>query len=464
MKRYLALLLSVLVVSCGGGGGDSGGNTGGSAATSTPATTGASTGDTGSRSTTPGDTPSGGDSGGGGGTDTSSLPQPGTRVEENDTAVTLTGEWTNTSPRMGWSGGAAVQSSVAGATATISFKGTSIRWLSARGRDMGVARVSIDNGPAKEVNLRQNTGVIVRTPAITIHDLSDGPHTLKIEVVSGVVWVDAFDVQPQTTVSHWQETNPGLIYSAGWTKASTDQPWSGNGARNPPELPPTAQETYTAGETLTVPFRGTAISWVGYRGPDGGIAVVQIDGGAPIEVDTYSPSIKYQEVVFTATGLADTNHTLTITATGGSNPASTAARIVVDALEVMTPGRRYENDDPAVTYDADGWNLNHIARFWSGGSAATSNVNGNSATFSFTGTSVSVIGCRKGTAGGTARFYIDGVLVSEIRMKETYPIEGYQVTVFRIDGLTNSAHTLKVEVASPTGGSYVVVDAFDVHP
>ena len=37
------------------------------------------------------------------------------------------------------------------------------------------------------------------------------------------------------------------------------------------------------------------------------------------------------------------------------------------------------------------------------------------------------------------------------------------MTVFRADGLTNGPHTLTIEVTS-TGGSYVVVDAFDVHP
>jgi len=37
-----------------------------------------------------------------------------------------------------------------------------------------------------------------------------------------------------------------------------------------------------------------AISWIGYRGPDGGIALVQVDGGAPSEVDTYSPTAKFQ--------------------------------------------------------------------------------------------------------------------------------------------------------------------------
>jgi hypothetical protein len=84
--------------------------------------------------------------------------------------------------------------------------------------------------------------------------------------------VDAFDIEPGTTVSHWQDTNPGLQYSGAWSKSSTAYNFSGSGVSNLPELPVTAQETQAAGAAVTVPFRGIAINWIGYRGPDAGIA------------------------------------------------------------------------------------------------------------------------------------------------------------------------------------------------
>ena len=451
MKRYIALLLSALVISCGGGG-DGGSTSGGASA----GDGGASLGD-------------GGASVDDGGTGSDRTPAvAGARIEESNVAVTLDSRWTNADARFGWSGGAAVQSDVAGATASFTFTGTSVRWLGVRGRNAGMARVSIDGGPAREVDLWSNP-FDVRAPIVTLYDLSDGPHTLTIEVVSGLVVVDAFDVQPQTTVSHWQDTDPNAKFSAGWTKASTALPWSGNGARNAPELAVTAQETYTTDETVTLPFRGTAISWIGYRGPDGGIALMQVDDGAPVEVDTYSPTAKFQAELFTATGLADANHTLKITATGRRNPASSAPRIVVDAFEVMTPGRRYEEYERSITRSSSGnpelphWHRNP-ARVWSEGRASTSNQTGATLTFRFTGTSVSWIGCEKASAGGTANVYIDGVFVREVRLKESYPIEGYQMTVFRQDGLANGPHTLMIEVTSRNDGPYVVVDAFDVHP
>jgi hypothetical protein len=431
MKPHIAVLLAGLLVSCGGGGGSS---TGASAS----------------------------GSGGGG-----ALAGVAGRVEESDPAVTLRGTWAPSDSAYGWSGGSAVQSGVAGATASVAFSGTSIRWLGSRGRAMGIALVSVDGGPAKEVDLFARPVDEAHSDIVTISDLSNGPHTLTITVTGrqnteaqgNVVVVDGFDVQPSTTVSHWQDTDPNAHFSAGWTKSAQGFPWSGSGVSNPPELPVTAQETTTTGATVTLPFRGTAISWIGYVGPDGGIATAQIDGGAPTQVDTYSPTAKYQPVVFMASGLADTNHTLTITATGQKNPASTSARIVVDAWDVMTPGRRYEEGDPSITFTGR-WDPRDT-RVWSEGHSLVSNETGATATFSFTGTSVSWIGCEKASASGRARIYLDGVFQREVYLGQSYPIEGYQMTIFRADGLANGPHTLTIEVVNTDGG-YVVVDAFDV--
>lgn len=432
MKRSIVLLLAGLglLVSCGGAG--DGENSGASA------------------------------SGGGG-----SVAGVGAHAEESDPSVTLTGGWTAANSAWGWSGGNAVQSSTAGAKATITFSGTSVRWLGSRGRAMGIALVSVDGGPATEVDLFARPMDEAHSPIITIGDLGAGQHTLTIEVAGranseaqgNAVVVDAFDVQPGFTVSHLQDTDPNAQFSAGWTKSEEGFPWSGSGVSNFPELPVTAQETTVAGATVTLPFRGTAISWVGYTGPDGGMATVQIDGGAPAQVDTYSATAKYQPVVFTAGGLADGNHTLTITATGQKNAASTSTRIVVDAFDVINPGRRYEEFEGVVF--ANGFWDPRDTRVWSGGHALVSKDTGATATFTFTGTSVSWIGCEKSSAGGTANVYIDGVLRQEVRLHQSYPIEGYQMTVFRADGLAPGTHTIMIQVTS-TDQSYVVVDAFDV--
>jgi hypothetical protein len=360
-----------------------------------------------------------------------------------------------------------MQSTVAGTTASFTFTGTSVTWIGRRSRGSGIALVRVDGGPGIEVDLFSRPNEI-RTPVITLNGLSNGKHTLTIEVTgrqntladSNLVVVDAFDVQAPI-VSHLQETDPDVIFSAGWVQDDSSS-WSGGGVTtfSDPAMGG-ASVTDTAGAKVTLTFRGTSIRWSGYRGPDAGIARVQVDGGAASEVDTYSPKQKFQEVLFTATGLADAKHTLTIEATGLKNDASIGTKIVVDAFDVTTPGRRFEEGDPAITYTGV-WREDNVNRPLSGGNAATaaSSEVGARATFSFTGTSVSWIGCEKSSIG-RARIYLDGAFVKEVNMKRPDPIEGYQRTIFRADGLTNGPHTLTVEAA---GGGFVVVDAFDVHP
>ena len=178
MKRYMPivviLLLAALLVSCGGGGGGR---------ASSPVSDGH------------GDTPSG-----------PAFPTAGMRVEESDAAVALSGPWTKSDSSWGWSGGSAMQSTAAGATASVTFIGTSIRWIGSRGRGMGIAPVSVDGGPARQVDLFARPTDEIHTPIVTISDLSDGQHTLTVPVTGrqnsqaqgNVVVVDAFDVQPGT--------------------------------------------------------------------------------------------------------------------------------------------------------------------------------------------------------------------------------------------------------------------------
>lgn len=454
MKRYVScvgvLLLAGLLASCGGGGGG-----GGSPSTS-----------------------NGSNSGNGGGTGSA------TRFEETDAAVSVSGDWTGSDPHAGWSGGAALESGTAGASVTFSFTGTSVRWIGARGRNGGIAQVKVDGAEVKQVNLFARPNDEFRTPCFTIYDLAPGPHTLTIVVTGNKdagaagtkVWVDAFEVNPMV-VSHLQESDPAVTFTGAWAEAPTGLFWSGSGAGNPGEPTVGAMVTEAAGATATLQdndrhlnTRGTSISWVGYRGPDAGIATVSVDGGPAVEVDTYAAVFKLQEVLFTASGLADTEHTLTITATGRKNPAASAAKIFVDAFDVTKPGKRFE-DDSGVTFTSvpgvpnTSWDQNN-ARVWSEGWSRTNAHAGATATFTFNGTSISWIGCEKSTIG-TASVSLDGQPPVEINMNKPlanaqgFAVQGFQRTVFRKDGLAPGPHTLTITVTSNTG-AFVVVDAFDV--
>src|SRR5688572_10396235 len=173
----------------------------------------------------------------GGGPVTPTVPPEinfGGRIEETDTsAVTFAGPWTTADARLGWSGGSALQSATAGATVSFTFTGTSVRWLGSRGRNMGIAAVSLDGVLVKEVDLFHRPTDSAHMPIVTLHDLSDGRHTLTITVTgrhntqsaSANIVVDAFEVQPATTVSRWQDSNPGINYAGGWIQSANDGMW-----------------------------------------------------------------------------------------------------------------------------------------------------------------------------------------------------------------------------------------------
>ena len=383
-----------------------------------------------------------------------------TRYEETDASASYSAGWEQSSPNwFGWSGGTARDSFVPGAQATFSFTGTSVSWIGFRSGLSGIARVSVDGILVSDVDLFAKTDEVL-SRVFTQTGLTNGAHTLTISVtgqknkdaVLNDVQIDAFEV-PAPVISHLQETDPSITYTAGWTP-DTSKSWSST----------TATASSTPGARATLVFTGTSVSWRGYRGPASGTARVYVDGSFAGEVDTYSPTDHVQDAVFTAAGLSDTSHTFAVEATGLQNAASSGAQIVVDAFDVATSGTRFEESNWTVSYTGD-WTQNNNNRTWSNATAAESGTAGASATFTFAGTTVSWIGLR-GRHTGIARVYLDGAFVTDV---DTYaPSEGPQDTVFTATGLANATHTLTIEVTglkNPASDNlWVVVDAFDVRP
>jgi len=393
--------------------------------------------------------------------DNAAPPAAATRHEETSAAASYSVGWTQSNQGwFAWSGGAALQSSLPGARATFAFTGSSATWIGYRSGNSGIARVILDGAPVAEVDLFARTDE-VRAPIYTVKGLADTHHTLVIEVtgmknaeaVSNLIQVDAFDV-PAPAVSHLQDTDPDLAFSGGWAPANASVAWSAG----------TAVAAAGPGAQATLNFQGTAIAWNGYRGPDAGIARVTLDGVLAGEVDLYSPVHGIQAAVFTATGLADGDHSLTLEATGQRHPSSSGSLVVVDSFDVTRPGARHQETDAAVAYSG-AWTHGNRNRTWSEGSASVSGTPGARAVFSFNGTGVRWIGLRAARTG-IARIYLDGSFVAEV---DTYvPAEGYQSTAFALSGLAPGNHSLAIEVTGQKNpaatNNYVVVDAFDVRP
>jgi hypothetical protein len=161
--------------------------------------------------------------------------------------------------------------------------------------------------------------------------LANQSHTLTIEVTgrynppssAAIVTVDAFEVT--TSGTRHQETDPAISYTAGWVRDNRDHPYSEG----------TAAVSGVRGDQATFTFTGTSVSWIGFSGPQTGIARVILDGSVVADaLDTYSQWDVPQTIVYTLPGLGAGSHTLTIEVTGSKNPTSAGVAIVVDAFDV----------------------------------------------------------------------------------------------------------------------------------
>jgi hypothetical protein len=261
------------------------------------------------------------------------------RMQETDPNVAFTGSgWLQGVTGAEYSGGTAAGSLTAGDQATFTFNGTGVRWLGELGPDNGgIARVFLDGAFMKEVDTYApspdpNHHSIFQAEHFKATGLADTSHTLTIQVTGqqdpaaarATVVVDAFDVI--TSGTRREETDPAVSYSAGWLQGNRDHPYSEG----------TAALSTVPGDQATFTFTGTSVRWIGYKGPQNGMARVILDGTVVADsLDMYAPQEGPQETVFTSPpGLTAGSHTLTIEVTGSRNPASLGLSIVVDAFDV----------------------------------------------------------------------------------------------------------------------------------
>src|SRR5205814_3881502 len=98
---------------------------------------------------------------------------------------------------------------------------------------------------------------------------SDGDNTGASGRTSGSI--------PAGAGVRFEESDPAVSLSGGWTSGDATRGWSGG----------TAVQSDVAGATLSFTFTGTAVRWIGSRGIGMGSALVRVDGGPAREVDLF---------------------------------------------------------------------------------------------------------------------------------------------------------------------------------
>lgn len=217
---------------------------------------------------------------------------------------------------------------------------------------------------------------------------------------------------------------------------------------------------------MTATFQGTSITVFGKMGPQYGLAKISLDGGAKRTVDFYSSYARYQQKVYSSSGLASGNHTLSIEWTGQRRAVAMGSYISVDAVRVvgvLTPAPkpvRYQQTDSHLVYSGP-WATGRSS-YASGGTFAFAKSTG-SVTVAWTGTSLVWItktsplyGIAKLTLDGGAPFYVD--LHSAAAL--------YQRSFFVTGVLPGGSHKLVIEPSGTKNKAstdyYVGIDAIDL--
>jgi hypothetical protein len=90
-----------------------------------------------------------------------------------------------------------------------------------------------------------------------------------------------------STVTRFEDTHADIFYTpaGAWMLGFTGSyPWSGG----------SASLGFVAAGRATLTFTGTGVSWIGFRGPQAGIANVYLDSALVATVDSYSPTATTQ--------------------------------------------------------------------------------------------------------------------------------------------------------------------------
>src|SRR5712671_857017 len=198
------------------------------------------------------------------------------------------------------------------------------------------------------------------------------------------------------------------------------------------------------------------------KGPDGALdAQFEADWGFPLEdrwrtETTRTPWASDMQRLMTALYVVDNNSPTSIG--GGGTPR-----------QPLAPPLAVTRSEESAATTTGSWTVfgSRIGTF-SGGSIAVSNVMGSTATFSFTGTAVSWIGVKCDSCG-IASVSIDGGSPTSVDTAAGPAGSLTSEAVFYASGLaTGVSHTIAISVTgtttSPSGGTNIAVDAFDVMP
>lgn len=135
------------------------------------------------------------------------------------------------------------------------------------------------------------------------------------------------NVEGPADFSEINDDGSGVVYAGAWTDNN-----SASNRRNNDEH---YSQSTTASATFT--FTGTQVAWRGTKFTNRGNADVFLDNVYVATVDEYSPTVEYEQELYTVSGLTNASHTLKIVCKGTKNASSTGFFVDVDYFEYGVP-------------------------------------------------------------------------------------------------------------------------------
>ncbi|MBM7566968.1 sugar-binding protein [Paenibacillus sacheonensis] len=327
--------------------------------------------------------------------------------------------------------------------------------------------------------------------------LTNGAHTIKVEVAGKSVTTDAYvlvksfvygsppapnlDPPPAPAANHTLVNAAAVPNSGQWTGNTTQTAFTFTGTQWwSDSWSWMYNNVANANEAVQFAFTGNSIALYMTKHAQGGKVNVYVDGTLKSTVDTANAGWIESAKVFEQTGLTQGAHTIKVEVAGKSiagdayvlvkafdygtqpsanldpPPAPATGHTLVDKNAVPNSGQWTANtSQSAFAFTGTGW--------WSDGwSWMYDNVaNANEAVqFNFTGNSIKLY-LTKHAQGGKANIYVDGTLKTTVDTANATWIES--ANAYELTGLTQGAHSIKVEVAgkSISGDAYVLIKAFD---
>ncbi len=247
-------------------------------------------------------------------------------IDDRDAGITYSGSWslhTADNDHLGTS----TYTTSSGAYAEYSFTGTAVKWYGVKGDDHGKADVYIDGTFDETIDeysaSRQDVALLYSKTGLA----ANTQHTIKIVQRSDknasssgyYTEMDAIEYQTGTRVD---DQSGSITYSGSWN--NTTGPLYMNG---------TGKYTTSSGDYAQYTFSGTKISLYGVMGSDHGKVDIYLDTVFQTTVDLYQNRWTAGTLLYSATGLSNTSHTIKMVVRSDKNAASSGYFAEVDAFE-----------------------------------------------------------------------------------------------------------------------------------